>query len=83
MAIWLGKIGIQKNDLPEFFKERNKLTEFYINDMKFRLVIKLDLNELREFEKAVINKYGKFSALNSRKAASDAIKNWINNNLDK
>lgn len=77
MALWLGKVGIKEEDLPEFFRDRKKLMEFYLDDMKFRVIIKLNLEELKKFEKAVIQEYGNFTALNSRKAAQDALDEWI------
>lgn len=80
MALWLGKVGIQEDDLPEYFRKRKKLMEFYLDDMKFRVVIKLTLDELKEFENVVIKKYGKFTALNSKKAAKEAIKTWSQEN---
>lgn len=83
MAFWLGKVDIQEKDLSKFFRERKKLMEYYLDEMKLRIIIKLNLEELKEFEKAVIQKYGSFSSLHSKKAAQTALKQWIQEILRK
>ncbi len=83
MALWLGKSGIGEDDFSKFFKERKKLMEFYLDDMKFRITLKLSLDELKKFEEAVTREYGHFSALNSKKAAKDALEKWIEGILTK
>jgi hypothetical protein len=77
MALWLGKNGMKEEDFSKFFRERKKLMEFYLDDMKFRITLKLSLDDLKKFEQAVIQEYGSFSALNSRKAAHIALEKWI------
>jgi hypothetical protein len=83
MALWLGKSEVKEEDFSKFFKERKKLMEFYLDDMKFRITLKLSHDELNKFEQAVVHEYGSFSALNSRKAAHIALKEWIENILSK
>ncbi|NVM52808.1 MAG: hypothetical protein HWN66_03825 [Candidatus Helarchaeota archaeon] len=83
MALWLGKVGIEEEDLSKFFRERKKLMEYYLNEMKFRVTLKLTLKELKKFEQAIIQEYGTFTALNSRKAAHAALEKWIQETLSK
>ena len=83
MALWLGKVGIGKEDFSKFFKDRKKLMEYYLDEMKFRITLKLTIEKLKEFEQAVIKEYGTFSALNSRKAAHVALDKWIQEILSK
>jgi hypothetical protein len=83
MALWLGKGRIEEKDLSKFFRERKQLLEFYLNDMKFRIMLPLSSDEFKKFEQAVIRKYGRFSALNSRQAAHVALEKWIEEILSK
>ena len=83
MALWLGKSEVKEEDFSRFFRERKKLMEFYLDDMKFRITLKLSQDELNKFEQAVVREYGNFSALNSKKAAHIALKEWIENILNK
>ncbi len=83
MALWLGKGRIEEEDFSKFFRERKKLLEFYLNDMKFRIVLQLSSDELKKFEQAVIREYGHFSAVNSRQAAHVALEKWIEEILRK
>lgn len=83
MALWLGKNELKEDDFSKFFKERKMLMEFYLDDMKFRITLKLSQEELTQFEQAVVQEYGSFSALNSKKAAHIALKEWIENTLSK
>jgi len=82
MAYWLGKMNLEEKDFSDFFIKRKNLLDFYLNDMKPRIVVRLSFNELREFEKAVAKKYEKFSALNSRKSVEEALKDWVNKTLN-
>ena len=66
-----------KEDLSKFIRKRKYLLKFYEENMKFRINISLNLEELKKFEGAVVRAYGKFSAYNSKKAAQLALKKWI------
>ena len=39
MALWLGTGKIEEENFSKYFRERKKLLEFYLNDMKFRIVL--------------------------------------------
>ena len=81
MAYWLGEMNIQEKDLSNFIKNRKNLLNFYEENMKFRIMVCLDQKEYEEYRKAVKKKYGSFSALNSRRAALDALRMWIKKDL--
>lgn len=81
MAQWLGKSRIEKEDIEESIPSITKyfpmLTKYYIDDQKMRINLLVDYDDVETFKKAVIKAYGSFNPSNVRRAAAEALSNWI------
>ncbi|MEM3207452.1 MAG: hypothetical protein QXQ87_05400 [Halobacteria archaeon] len=79
MSKFLGNPRLKSHHAAEstpLFRKMPLLTTYFEEDMKGRLVLTLDPELQEEFEKAVARRYGKYTALNARRAGSEALKAW-------
>lgn len=81
MSEFLGKTEIRKEDLPKWLTSKefafmSSIAKWFLeeNNMHIHIVLSPELRE--KFEAKVIEKFGKISASNIRKAALQAIKEW-------
>lgn len=83
MSEWLGKSRIEEEDirksLPSLVKYFPMLTRFYVDNQKMRIILTLSYEDGEKFKEAVIKTFGSFNPTNVRKAAMEAITEWIKN----
>lgn len=81
MSEWLGKPRIDKEDIeksiPSYIKYFPMLTRYYVDNQKMRINLSLPYEKGDVFKSAIIKTYGSFNPTNVRKAAMEAITNWI------
>jgi len=75
---WLGypKLGLEDIE-HESFKVAKQFAESMVQNRKGRVYLLMDHNMYQKFLGAVRKKYGDISASNVEKAASQALKTWI------
>ncbi len=79
MSKFLGNPKLKAEHVAEatpLFRKMPLLTTYFEEDMKGRLVLALDPELQEAFERAVTRKYGKYTALNARRAGREAIQAW-------
>lgn len=75
---WPGFPGLKIEDIDHEYFQLNKWTAIsMVENLKARIVVKLDKDEIREFLAAVARKKGDPSSLNVEKAAREALKAWM------
>ncbi len=85
MSEWLGKSVITEEDIkkdqPSLAKHFPMLVRYFTNAQKMRVISVLPPEKTERFKKAVIKAYGSFEAANVRKAADEAVDNWVERRL--
>lgn len=79
MSKFLGNPKLKAEHVAEatpLFRKMPLLTTYFEEDMKGRLVLTLDPELQAEFERAVARRYGKYTALNARRAGMEALRTW-------
>ena len=75
---WPGFPGLNIDQVGHEYFQLNKWTAIsMVDNLKARLVIKLDKDEIRNFLDVVAKKKGDASSLNVEEAAKEAIKAWM------
>lgn len=75
---WPGFPGLKLEDISHEYFRLNKWTAIsMVDNLKARIVIKLDKDEVREFLAAVAKKKGDASSKNVELAAQEALKAWM------
>jgi uncharacterized protein (DUF433 family) len=81
MSEWLGKSRITEEDIKKVFPSLVKyfpmLTRYYVNNQKMRISLVLSYEKGDEFKEAVNKTFGSFTPTNIRKAAEEAVDQWI------
>ncbi|NVM53379.1 MAG: hypothetical protein HWN66_06710 [Candidatus Helarchaeota archaeon] len=80
MAEWLGKPRVKKEDITQYFQKFPKYCQYFEDSPKVRVHIIIPTEYVEKFRKAVIKKYGNFSAGNSNKALQEVALKWIDEN---
>ena len=85
MSEWLGKSIITEEDIskvqPSIAKHFPMLVRYFVNAQKMRVIAVLSPEKGEKFKEAVIKAFGTFEAANVRKAADEAVDNWIDSRL--
>lgn len=75
---WPGFPGLKLEDISHEYFQVNKWTALsMVDNLKARIVVKLDKDEVREFLTAVAKKKGDPSSQNVELAAREALKAWM------
>jgi hypothetical protein len=80
MAEFLGKPKIKKEDISSYMRNQKIIVEYFLDEMKPKIHFTVEPEVFSSLEKALIKKYGKFSPSLVRKAAYEALKEWIDRN---
>ena len=77
MSEWLGKPKLKREDLPTYFRNLPSYGKYYEESQMARICIVIPSDVLDEFQRAVTQRYGRFSAGNAKRAVEEAIRVWI------
>lgn len=77
MAEFLGKPRITKEDISGYMQDQSIIVEYFVDEMKPKIHLSVDYDLWADFERALAKKYGKFSPLNVRRAALEALQEWV------
>ena len=80
MAEFLGKPRPTKEDISSYMRDQSIIVEYFLDEMKPKIHLTVDHDLWAEFEHALVKKYGKFSPMNVRKAALEALEEWVRKN---
>jgi len=75
---WPGFPGLKLEHVAHEYFQLNKFTAIsMVENLKARIIIKLDQEEIRDFLAAVAKKKGETSSMKVEEAAREAIKAWM------
>jgi len=77
MSEWLGKPKLERRDLPAYFRNLSFYSKYYEESQMARVCLIIPRDILDRFQRAVVKRYGAFSAGNAKRATEEALRTWI------